>query len=187
MAKLKNVRHERFTHEYILCGGNATEAYRRTWEAFPNAKPITNPNSWKVIACQVSNRPEVKSRIMEKAEKMAKKADITMDKVLSDLQEALNMARLHAKPSDMISASMAQAKIVGLLRDRVETGNVGDFDGMENVSEILEKVAQEAGPEAALALSKAFGLEQGSATNAESPVVQEPDPIDQPPPTDSVN
>ena len=37
-----------------------------------------------------------------------------------------------------------------------------DFDGMENVSDILQKVAEEAGPEAALVLAKAFGLEYPS-------------------------
>jgi hypothetical protein len=35
-----------------------------------------------------------------------------------------------------------------------------DFDGMESVSDILQKVAEEAGEEAALRLAKAFGLEE---------------------------
>lgn len=35
-----------------------------------------------------------------------------------------------------------------------------DFDGMESVSDILQKVAEEAGEEAALCLAKAFGLEE---------------------------
>lgn len=191
MARLKNVRHERFAHEYILCGSNATEAYRRTWEAFPpnKGKPITNPNSWRTIACQTMKRRGVRKRIEEIQIRMAKKADITMDKVLGDLQEALNMARLHAKPSDMISASMAQAKLVGLLRDRVETGDVGSFDGIENMSEILEKLAREEGPEAALALSKAFGLDKTEAPLVESSAeMGETDGLmDQTPPTDAVN
>jgi hypothetical protein len=42
-----------------------------------------------------------------------------------------------------------------------------DFDGMENISDILAKVAEEAGPEAALVLAKAFGLEyQSEITDA---------------------
>ncbi len=188
MARLRNVRHERFAHEYILTGNNATEAYRRTWAAFPNAKPITHPRSFNVIGCQTKKRPGVMRRVEELRDKMAKKADITMDKVLTDLQEALNMARLHAKPSDMISASMSQAKIVGLLRDRIETGDVGSFDGMEDISEILEKVGQDAGPEAALALSKAFGLDK--TETAEVTEIEKPEGaefMDQAPPTDAVN
>ena len=68
------------------------------------------------------------------------------------------MAEAMEKPADMVAAATSQAKLVGLLRDRVEAGNVGDFDKMDNISDILERVAEEAGPEAALALSKAFWL-----------------------------
>ena len=47
-----------------------------------------------------------------------------------------------------------------------------NFDGMEDVTEILQKVADEAGPEAALILAKAFGLEYPSAiTDAPRSVV----------------
>jgi hypothetical protein len=95
---------------------------------------------------------------------MAKRADITEDKILTDYQIALEIAKEQAKPDSIVNAATAQAKLVGLLRDRIESGNVGEFDALDNVSDILEKVAQQAGPEAALALSKAFGLdtEQGS-------------------------
>lgn len=88
---------------------------------------------------------------------MAKKADITLDKVLTDCQAAIEMALAQAKPNDLVNATMAQAKLVGLLRDRTEIGAPGDFEGLENISDILEKVEAEAGAEAALALAKAFG------------------------------
>lgn len=181
MAKHPNIRYEKFAREYVLNGGNAADACRKTREFFGD-RPLTNVGSARVIGFSMLRQPKVGQRIDELREKMAKKADITMDKVLTDLQEALTMARLHAKPSDMISASMAQAKLVGLLRDRVETGAVGDFDGIEDISEILEKVAKEEGPEAALALSKAFGLDQ-----AETAVEQPAELMDQSPPTDAVN
>jgi hypothetical protein len=43
---------------------------------------------------------------------------------------------------------------------------------MENISDILAKVAEEAGPEAALVLAEAFGLEyQSEITAAPKPVV----------------
>jgi hypothetical protein len=43
-----------------------------------------------------------------------------------------------------------------------------DFDGMDSVAEILQKVADEVGAEAALCLAKAFGLEE--ITDAPEPV-----------------
>ena len=57
----------------------------------------------------------------------------------------------------MVSAATAQAKLVGLLRDRVETGQAGDFDQLDTLSAIVEKVAEEVGPEAAQALMVALG------------------------------
>src|SRR6476646_4780389 len=49
--------------------------------------------------------------------------------------------------------------LVGLLVDRREIGNAGDFEQMTDIGQILEKVRQEAGLEAAQALAKAFGLD----------------------------
>ncbi len=48
------------------------------------------------------------------------------------------------------------------LPKEIDVNAGSDFDGMENVSDILQKVAEEAGPEAALVLAKAFGLEYPS-------------------------
>lgn len=105
---------------------------------------------------------------------MAKKSDITMDKVLTDIEQAIEMAKAQAKPNDLVNAAMAQAKLVGHLRERTEIGQPGDFDGLEDISDILEKLAADAGPEAALAVAKAFGYAKDDLEKAI-------------PPTDSVN
>lgn len=52
--------------------------------------------------------------------------------------------------------------VAQILPKEIDVNAGSDFDGMENVSDILQKVAEEAGPEAALALAKAFGLEYPS-------------------------
>lgn len=189
MAALKNIRHETFVREFIANGGNAAEAYRELSKKLPWKRTgINNPNGYKVMASYLRARPDIQKREQELRDQMAKKSDITMEKVLTDIQEAMNLAKSQAKPNEIVNAAMSQAKLVGLLRDRVESGGVGDFDGMENISEILEKVAEEAGPEAALALSKAFGID-----NAKDGCKSEPQPeeavglINQPPPSDSVN
>lgn len=88
-----------------------------------------------------------------------KKKDITVDKVLDDLQYALDLAKGQAKPSEIVAAANAQAKLVGLLRDRVETGHVGEFGDANSIADILELVSREAGPEAAMTLAAMFGME----------------------------
>ena len=87
-----------------------------------------------------------------------RKSDITLEKILNDYQSALEMAADSNKPGDMISAAREQARLVGLLVERREVGGVGEFEAMENVEEVLEAVAKEAGNEAAMALAKAFGI-----------------------------
>jgi hypothetical protein len=50
--------------------------------------------------------------------------------------------------------------VAQILPKEIDMNARSDFDGMESVAEILRKVAEEAGPEAALCLAKAFGLEE---------------------------
>ncbi len=185
MARLKNIRHETFARNYVVTG-NLGQAYRETRIALCDP-PLTHPDSARIIGHKISRKPKVARRIEELRTAMAKKSDITMDKVLTDLQEAINMARFQAKPNDLVNASMAQAKLVGLLRDRVETGSVGDFDGMESVAEILQKVADEAGSEAALILAKAFGLEKVGEAEELDEGEEAAALMNKAPPSDSVN
>jgi len=170
MAALQRQRHEKFVREYLKNGGNGAEAYRRTWAAFPN-KPLKSEDCARVIACRILKYPEVQARYKELQAQMAKRADITEDKILSDYQHALELAKIQEKPSDIVNAATAQAKLVGLLRDRVETGGPGDFESMEDISEIIESVRASAGDTAALALMKAFGLGEGE-NNAPAPALE---------------
>lgn len=87
-----------------------------------------------------------------------KRADISVDKILTDYEEAKNLARSQGKADQLISAATAQAKLVGLLRERVETGQVGDFPDVSSIEGILDLVAKEAGAEAAMMLATMFGL-----------------------------
>ena len=153
MGILKNPRHEKFAREYVKMGIGA-EAYRRV---YPRAHPVSTA---RVCASQLLTKPNIASRTAELRQAMAKRADITEDKILTDYQEALALAKKQQKPDSMVNAATAQAKLVGLLKDRIETKNVNDFENIESIDDILQKVADEVGTEAAAALSKAFGLDK---------------------------
>src|SRR5512143_274148 len=186
MGVLKNIRHEYFVRQYIRCGGNGAEAYRRTMSKYP-WKEMRNLDYARTVACTILARPDVRQRYEELRTQMAKRADITEDKILTDYQEALNMARHLGKPEALIAAAREQAKLVGLLRERIEHGDVGDFENMDNVSDILAAVRDRAGAEAALALAKAFGLGNADTANVEPSNEEATGLIDQSPPSDSVN
>ena len=105
---------------------------------------------------------------------MAKRSDITIEKILTDYQDALNIAKSQDKASDIVAAATAQAKLVGLLRDRVETGQPGEFDHLDSISDIIEKVAEEVGPEAAQALMKVLGYSGQEITETGPLMAAEP-------------
>ena len=155
MGILKNPRHEKFAREYVKTGVGA-EAYRRV---YPRAHPISTA---RVCASQLLTKPNIARRTAELRQAIAKRANITEDKILTDCEEALQLAKAQAKPNAIVNAAMAQAKLVGLLRDRIETKNVNEFEHMESIDDILQKVANEAGTEAAAALAKAFGLDKNT-------------------------
>ncbi len=87
-----------------------------------------------------------------------KRNEITIDKILTDYQFALELAKEQANSPAMVNAAQAQAKLVGLLRERVETGAVGEFGDTTSIEGILEVVAKEVGTEQAMILAHMFGL-----------------------------
>lgn len=99
-----------------------------------------------------------------------KRSDITIEKILSDYQVALDMAKRNEKSGDVVMAAKEQARLVGLLIDRRELGNAGDFDSMTDPADVLAKIEKEIGPEAAKAMASAFGL--AKAASAELPAEQ---------------
>jgi hypothetical protein len=106
---------------------------------------------------------------------MAKRADITEDKILSNYEEAITMARAQAKPNDLTNAATAQAKLVGLLRDRVDISDTTDVAQMEDANEILNAVAARKGRTAALELARHFGITDWQPANVE-PLQEVPEP-----------
>lgn len=143
------LRQELFVRELLKTGIQAV-AWRRVYHTAKNAK---------VMASKTLAKPHVLKRYNELRERQMQKSDITIDKVLSDLQWSIDTGKAQGKPSEVIAGANAQAKLVGLLRERVETGHVGEFGEGHSIADVLEIVAKEAGPEAAMTLAAMFGLE----------------------------
>lgn len=181
---LKNPKQERFVKLYLKTtanGGTAAEAYQ---QVYTNAKGYNcaATGAWKLL-----QKPHVKSRIREMRMDIKRKADITFEKILTDYQEALQLARAKGDPANIISAAREQAKLVGLLIDRKEVGSAGDFENMESIADILQAVADQAGPEAALALSQAFNLMGPAVIVTKAPDEESEALIEAKPASDAVN
>jgi Terminase small subunit len=129
----------------------AAEAYRKVYKN-------TSRKAATVAASRCLAKPHVRKRYQQLMERQMKRSDISIDKVLTDYQYALDLAKTQARPAEIVAAAQAQAKLVGLLRERVETGGVGEFPDTQSIEGILETVAREAGAEAAMTLASMFGL-----------------------------
>jgi hypothetical protein len=151
VGKLANIRHEQFITELFRAEFNASEAYRKVY-------PAVRQDVARVCASKLLASANVKRRLEERQQAMIKRADVTVDRILNEYEEARDLAKSQAKPEAMMAASEKKAKLVGLLVERRESGQPGDFDGLQDPAEIIARVANEAGHDAAKALAKAFGI-----------------------------
>ena len=88
---------------------------------------------------------------------MTRKHEITLESLLRDLAEDRALARETKQVSAAIAATQLSAKLVGLLIDRKESGQPGDFASAQTSDEVLDLVRKEHGDELADLLAAALG------------------------------
>jgi hypothetical protein len=163
MPALANPRHERFAR-YFLKYGVAAVAYRKA-----GYNPTTR-NSLDASASQLLRVPKVQSRIKEIKRQMNTRTRITIESLLHDLAEDRALARETKQVSAAIAATQLSAKLVGLLIDRKESGQPGDFSDLTSADEILARVRADLGDEMADAITAAL------AKQADTPAETSVDP-----------
>lgn len=97
---------------------------------------------------------------------MATRNRITVDSLIEDIAEARALAMRIDQPSAAIAATQLAAKLTGLLVDRKEHGQPGEFAGLQSADDVLALVASELGADSAAALAAALakGAEQADST-----------------------
>ena len=135
MPVLKNARAELFA-QAVANGMMLEQAYSAAGFA-ENKKG--NPS-------RLRNRIEVDRRITELLNKRASKViekvaieiEYTREKLLAELESARKVAEKAKNGSAMATATLGKAKILGLIIDRREVGDVGAFDNQTD-EELLEE------------------------------------------------
>ena len=121
----KNARRELFS-QLVAQGKVLGEAY-----VLAGFKPNTgNPstlNSKKEVQRRVAEILSARNRKV--LEKTAHEVETTREKVLGELEEARQIAKRARNGSAMAMCSLGKAKVLGLIIDRRENGDVGAFDG----------------------------------------------------------
>ncbi|MDM9643871.1 hypothetical protein [Rhizobium sp. S163] len=102
MPVLKNAGHEAFA-QAVASGKNAAEAYKAA-----GFKPH------RQNAARLMTIDDVVSRVKELQTKAVKKAEITIDSLAGELEEARAIALAEKQTSAAVSATMGKAKLFGL-------------------------------------------------------------------------
>jgi hypothetical protein len=125
---LRNPRHEKFV-QGLLEGKPANRAYADAGYA---------PHDGNCIRLRGNER--IKARLAELQTEAAANAKITIESICAELAEATAVARSKGQAQAMVSASALRAKLAGLMIDKVEVGNVGDFDGCTSTASIVDRM-----------------------------------------------
>ena len=101
-------KQENFCIVYLETG-NASEAYRQSYNA-ENMKPDSiNVNASKLLA-----DAKIAQRLEELRAPIIKKAQLTVEDLLRELEEARQLAIQTESPAPAVSATMGKAKLLGL-------------------------------------------------------------------------
>lgn len=101
-------KQENFCLAYLETG-NASEAYRRAYDA-ENMSPATI----NVKACELIGNDKIAVRISELRAPIIAKARLTVEDLLAELEEARQIAIQTETPAPAVSATMGKAKLLGL-------------------------------------------------------------------------
>ena len=135
MPVLSNAKHELFC-QHLALGKTASEAYE-----LAGYKPSRSNASVLRAKQNVSDRL---SEILPQSErKVVQQIEHTRDSVLAELEEARKMAIKKDQPSAAVSATIGKARVLGLIIDRREVGDVGAFDGFTD-EQLVEEAAKRA-------------------------------------------
>lgn len=115
-------KQEAFCRGYMENGGNASEAYRAAYDA-KEMKPATINRE----AAALTDNPKVTTRLAQLQRAAAERNQVSVDSLVAELEEARAKAQADSKgAAAMVSATVAKAKILGLLTDKTEvTGKDG--------------------------------------------------------------
>ncbi|MGO8546680.1 Terminase small subunit [Rhizobium ruizarguesonis] len=112
MPPLSNQRHEGFCRA-ICRGESAAKAYASVYGVTGHAAEAS--------ASRLLRNAAVLDRIDELQNGAAKRTEKTVESLVADLDEAAAFARQCGNPTALVSAIMAQAKLLGLAIDRTES------------------------------------------------------------------
>ncbi len=103
-------RQLRFINEYTVDGNGAAAAVRAGYSR----------HSARVTASQLLAKPNIRAAVRAHQDAAANELAVTRKRVLSELQEAVDLARERQEPMAMIAALREQARLLGYYEPEVK-------------------------------------------------------------------
>jgi hypothetical protein len=131
---LKNLKHEAFAMMLI-------EGQKHGWTqraSYSRAGYSSEGNAAEAAASRLLKdvKNGIAARVQEIVGRGARRAEVTVESILGELEDARIGASTAAQFSAATAASVAKAKLKGLMTDRIEVGGAGAFEPT------LERVAE---------------------------------------------
>lgn len=127
------IKQEKFCMVYIETG-NASKAYRQAYNAENMKEASINVNASKLLA-----DAKITLRIDELKELHAKRHNLTIDDLITELEEARKAAlsAMVVQSSASVAATMSKAKLLGFL-DKKEEDKSSDL--VETLNKLIDKM-----------------------------------------------
>jgi phage terminase small subunit len=127
------IKQEKFCMVYIETG-NASEAYRQSYNC-ENMKPESINNK----AYELLKKVEIGARLDELRGEHAKRHNLTIDDLITELEEARQAAlsAMVVQSSASVAATMSKAKLLGFL-DKKEEDKSSDL--VETLNKLIDKM-----------------------------------------------
>ncbi|MCO7469502.1 terminase small subunit [Stenotrophomonas maltophilia] len=118
-------KQQRFVQEYLQ-DHNGTQAAIRTGYSAKTAKQQGS----RLLA-----EPRIQAAVRAGQKKVAKKAEVTVDSLMAELEQARKLALKEKQASAAVTATMGKGKLAGLLVEKHKhSGAIGTYD-LKNLSD----------------------------------------------------
>jgi hypothetical protein len=147
MPALRNVRYEKF------CQHIATSP-KTGWpqgRCYVEAGFKTADRSADACAARLLTRANIQTRIAELVEPTVRKTRATVDTLAAQFDAVFDGAMGSAQFGAAGSAAAAKSKLLGFMRERLEVGAAGAFDGCQTTEDVLRTLLADQTPAEALA------------------------------------
>jgi len=119
-------KQEAFVQAYLK-SGNATDAYKRAY----NCNAMSD-EAIHVEGCRLIKNPKVALRLQRVAEKVEKKAVLTLEEHMNELHALKEMGKQNGQISAAIKAEELRGKLMRFYVEQVEHGEAGEFSQMSD-------------------------------------------------------